>query len=476
MRLDHLIPVLRARWRTVVLTFLAAPAVAVAVSLALPARYEATATVLVETNGADPLAGQAVFRPAGSVSTHMATQVDIMKSEAVALGALRSLGVDADPQWQQRWRRSTNGEGSYESWLAARVLRRLDVRPSRESNVLTVSYTSPDPEHSAAMANAFVRAYIDATLKMRVDPAKQFNAFFAERAKPLREALDEAKARLSAYEKQNGVTVGEDDVESQRLIELNAQLVALQDAAAEASHARRQAGASPRGMREVRNDPEVAALTAESVRQEGRLADLRTEFGEQHHAVVQARQSLVDVKQRLEAAMQRAAGSFDAPVKVNQARLADAQAAVERQRALVLKRKAQRDGAAALVRDVENAQRAYDAVLARASQTALESANTAQNSVSILKTATPPAWSAKFIATNTAVAALLGLLLGIGRALFAENRDRRVRSLADIAEALHQPLIVAMPDGAARAASGTERAAAFRRRLIGGVPRLAAPR
>lgn len=144
--------------------------------------------------------------------------------------------------------------------------------------------------------------------------------------------------------------------------------------------------------------------------------------------------------------MRRAAGSFGTTVKVNQARLAEAEAAVERQRAIVARRKAQRDAAGTLQRDVENAQRAYDAVLSRASQTSLESSNTTQTSVSVLKTATAPLWSPFFLALNVSVAALLGLLLGAWRALAAEGGDRRVRTIADITDRLQQPLMLVLPD------------------------------
>jgi chain length determinant protein EpsF len=445
MRLQELLLVLRARWRTVLFTWAAIVAAALLVSAALPPRYEATTTLLIDMNGPDPLAAQGGYRPVGSLSTQIATQVDILKSEEVAIGALRIVGVDREPKWRQDWQSRTGGRGSYESWLASRILRGLDVRPSRDSNVITVAYTSKDPELSAALANAFVRSYLEASLRMRIDPAKQFNTFFAERSKAVREQLDAAKARLSEYEKKNGVLLGTDDVEAGRLAELTSQLVALQDAVTEAANAQKEAGRAPGDMREVRNDPEVAALTAEAVRIEGQLAELRTQFGEQHHSIITAKRSLADVKQRLEVAMRRAAGSFDAAVKVNRARLAEAQAAVERQRVIVARRKAQRDAATALVRDVENAQHAYDAVLSRASQTSLESANTTQTSVSVLKTATPPLWSPLFLILNTSVAALLGLLLGAWHAIHAEGRDRRVRSVADITERLQQPLMLILP-------------------------------
>jgi len=151
------------------------------------------------------------------------------------------------------------------------------------------------------------------------------------------------------------------------------------------------------------------------------------------------------------------------------------QAAIERQRGVVAKRKAQRDAAASLLRDVDSAQKGYDAVLARASQTALESANTTQTSISVIKSATPPLWSPGFLIRNAIVAALLGLLLGIARAAHAEMRDRRLRTVADVIERLQQPLLLALPDGRAFTRNAL-RSDETRRRLVSGPSLLAGPK
>jgi chain length determinant protein EpsF len=474
MPLDELAAIFKARWRLVATTWAAVVAAVLAISLILPPRYVATAKVAVQMSGIDPVAGQPVYRPSDTVSSQVATQVDILRSEEVARGAVRSLGLQHDGQWRERWVDKTGGEGDFEAWMADELLRKTDVRTSRDSNVLTLSHASSDPQFAAAMANALVQSYMDATLRMQVEPARLFNAFFAERAKPLREALEQARLRLSAYEKEHGVVVGGEapDAETSRLAELNSQLITLQDAAAEAANRRRQASALPGGMREVRDDPEVAALTGELVRHQGQLAELKSEFGDEHPAVVQARQSINDAKQRLDRAMRRAAASLETPSKVINARLSGVQAAVEQQRALVLKRKSERDAAAALIRDVENAQRAYDAVLARASQTALESDKTVQTSVSILKHATPPLWSPVVLVRNVLIAMALGLLLGLAWALLRERRDRRVRTIADICDRLGQPLLLALPDGQA---PSRRRAEETRQRLVP-MPLLPAPK
>jgi polysaccharide biosynthesis transport protein len=479
MPLEHLqlTTALRARWRQLVLIWILVVGAALALSLALPPRYVATGTLMVEMGGADPIAGHGVFKPAGAISTYMATQTDVIRSEQVALGALRGLGLHEQAEWRQKWLERTGGRGDFEAWLAAELLRKLAVRPARDSNVVNLSFTSPQPEFSSAVVNAFVKSYMETTLQMQVGPARQFNRFFEERAKPLREALEQAKARLSAYEKEHGVLVNEErDVESERLVELTTQLVLLQDAATETANRRRQAAAAPGAVQEVRNDPHVMAISADLAREEGRLANLRTEFGEQHPAILQTRQSIADLRQRMDAAMQRAAASLEAPLRVNRARLAEVQAAIDRQRAVVLERKVRRDAAAALLRDVDNAQKAYDAVLYRVSQTALEGANTTQANISVLKSATPPSAASSLLAVNLSVAALLGLLLGITRAVFVERRDRRLRTMEDVTRGLQQPLLLALPDHQAPRRGAARRSAETQQRLVSGPRRLLALR
>jgi uncharacterized protein involved in exopolysaccharide biosynthesis len=134
---------------------------------------------------------------------------------------------------------------------------------------------------------------------------------------------------------------------------------------------------------------------------------------------------------------------------VAQQRLAQLRAARDEQRAKVLRLKTERDEITVLQRDVENAQRAYDAVLARVNQTSLESQNT-QTNVSVVKAATPPAeHSSPKLLLNTALAVFLGVLLAVATALLRELLDPRMRTPDDVTEQLKLPLLVVMPKPAA---------------------------
>jgi succinoglycan biosynthesis transport protein ExoP len=71
----------------------------------------------------------------------------------------------------------------------------MDVVPSRESSVISISYKAPDPRFAAGLANAFAQAYIDTSLDLRTDPAKLYSTFFETRAKEARESLEKAQSR-----------------------------------------------------------------------------------------------------------------------------------------------------------------------------------------------------------------------------------------------------------------------------------------
>jgi uncharacterized protein involved in exopolysaccharide biosynthesis len=198
-------------------------------------------------------------------------------------------------------------------------------------------------------------------------------------------------------------------------------------------------------MPETLSDSVVAALTAERSRQEATLQQLRERLGDAHPAVVEQKTLVEQLRQREAAQGKRVAGALSANDRVARQRLAAAQAAADEQRTRLLKLNAQRDEAGVLVRDVENAQKAYDAVALRVNQTRIESQNT-QTNVSVLQRGTPPPFpSSPNLLINGAAGLLLALLAGAMSALLRELRDQRLRTDDDVRLGLHQPLLGVLP-------------------------------
>jgi chain length determinant protein EpsF len=441
MTFGQFLSILRARWVVALAVLLTVVLVTLVVSLVLPKQYRAVASVVVDFKP-DPVS--AVMFGGMASPAFMATQVDIIQSERVAQRVVRNLKLNENPQIRQQWQDEANGQGSIETWLAGVFQRQMDVVPSRESSVIAVSYKAPDPRFAAALANAFVQAYIDTALELRVDPARQYSSFFETRTKDARDALEKAQTRLSAFQRQNGIIATDErlDVENARLNELSSQLTALQAISAESASRQAQAqGAQADRLQEVLNNPNVSGLKADVARAEARLRELNTRLGDNHPQVLETRASLAELRTKLDQETRRVSSGVGVSNTINRQREAEIRASLAAQRDKVLKMKAVRDEGTVLVRDLENAQRAYDALQQRLTQTNLESQAT-QSNVNVLTAAAPPIEPASpRVFLNTLVALFVGTLLSCAIALLLELRDRRVRSLADVSAAIQLPVI-----------------------------------
>ncbi|WP_422012402.1 chain length determinant protein EpsF [Roseateles sp.] len=445
MNFGQFIAVLRARWLLALIIFATTVVLAVVVSLLLPKQYTAAASVVVDPKP-DPLSSVlsgSLMNPA-----FMATQVDVILSDRVALRVVRDLKLTESPQIREQWQSDTGGQGTVEGWLADLFQKNLDVKPSRESNVISVSYRAADPRFAAAIANAFVVAYTATTLELKVDPARQYSSFFDLRAKEARDQLEQVQAKLSQFQNENGVMAVDErfDVENTRLNELSSQYVGLQSLASDSVSRQTAArGSGADRMQEVLNNPLIAGLKADQARLEAKLQELNSKLGDQNPQVIEARANLAELKTRIDGETTKVSSSLGISNNINQQRAGEIKAQLEAQRAKVLKMKALRDQVTVLSRDVESAQRAYDAVLARLTQTSLES-QTTQSYVSTLTQATPPVKpSSPRVILNTIMSIFVGGLLAMAVTLGLEFMDRRVRTVDDIEGILGLPVIGTMP-------------------------------
>lgn len=471
MNFVQFLAILRARWKVALIVFASILLVVLAASLMLRKSYTASASVVVDATKPDPLA--AVLFPGGMNPSVIATQIDVIQSDRVAFKVVRNLRLTENPQIRAQWQEATDGAGSIEQWLATTVFQKnLDVRPSRESNVITVTYKAPDPQFAAGLANAFVQAYLETNVEMRVEPAKLYSSFFDLRAKEARDALEKAQSRLSEFQKDKGIIATDErlDVENARLSELSSQYVALQSLASDSGS--RQTAARGKGadrMQEVLNNPLIAGLKADQARLDAKLQELSARLGDKNPQVIETRANLAELKSRIDSETVKVASSLGIANNINQQRAGEIKAALESQRTKVLQMKAVRDEGAVLVRDVENAQRTYDQIMQRLNQTTLESLAT-QSNVSVLSQAVAPveASSPKLL-LNMAVAIFLGTLLAIAVVIAMELLDRRVRSVEDVAQAVALPIIGVLPPRNARRLFGkTARANLMQQRLLGG--------
>lgn len=436
----QLLLILRAHYKVALLVALGTIVVTLAVSSVLPKKYTATTAVLVDVRSPDPVA--ALIMPAS-----LATQVDIINSERVSRKVVRTLGLAESPGVRDQWMSATGGNGTPETWLADLLLKGLTVTPSRDSNIIGISYTGVDPAFAAAVVNGFAQAYIDVTIELKVEPARQYARWFGEQGKVLRDNLEKAQSKLSAYQQAKGIVSREEqmDTETAKLSDLTAQFIKVQVETDDA-RSKQKSGSAGDTLPEVMGNPVVAGLRSEIVKQEAKLQETALNLGNNHPQFLRMQSEVSALKQKLEAETRRVTSGFAASSTVGTGRESVLRAAIAAQKKKLLEIRSERDQLAVLQRDADAAKNAYDAITRRYTESDLASQATQAN-VSVLTPSLVPFEPSfpKPLGKTMLMAIGLGIVLGVGAAFLLEMLDRRIRSSSDLAEVLPLPLLGVIP-------------------------------
>jgi polysaccharide biosynthesis transport protein len=441
MTLHQFILLLQARWRVALVIPLVAILAALAVSLILPKKYTAQTAILVDIRSPDPVAGVAVQ---GIVApSYMATQVDIIAGDRVAQRVVKALKLDEDPEAKEQWMSATQGRGTMEAWLVESLQRKLEVRPSRESNVINITFTGNTAESAADTANAFAQAYLDVNLALKTEPARLYAVWFEEQTKASRVKLEDAQARLSNFQQKAGIVSSDErtDYETTKLAELSSQLTAVQGETTDSQSKRSARGDT---VAEVMQSPLINGLKTDVARLESKVQEMSVNLGVNHPLRQRSEAELASLKSRLASETARISTSIETTYRVGKDRERELQGAVGAQKARVLALNKERDELNVYRRDVEAAQRAYENVSQSASQTRLQSLTNQTNAVRLNTAVAPLLPSSPKILINLLIAAFGGTLLGVAFALLLELSNRRVRSAEDLIQMLDLPVLASI--------------------------------
>jgi len=234
----------------------------------------------------------------------------------------------------------------------------LEITPQANSRIVDVSYYATDPRIAAFMADKFSEAYIAANLKMVTDPAYSKKVWFDEQLKSLRTSLEEAQARLTAYQQKEGIVSSDEriDLETSRLQNLADQYVKAQEATRNAETTKRKlngvlsSGASLMTFEPVFSNSVVQKVRTEIRDLEGRLVESSNSLGERHPKIQKLKSELSAARRRLKKEIQSITDGIDNAADLAKQRESDIEQAMEEQKKLVLNLKGEHDRIAVLQR------------------------------------------------------------------------------------------------------------------------------
>lgn len=456
MDLNQFILALKARRKAFMVVFGAVIVAALAIALMLPKKYVSSTTILLDARDEQSLAAPGMRATARERAGYLQTQIDLIQSTKVAKRVVRELKFVQLPGMREAYERDTGGLGTIEDWAAGTLLRDLKA-DSSGSNIITVAYTSTSPKLAADVANGFAKAYVDTSLELRTEPTREAAAWFEDQLKSLRSNVSQSQQKLSAYQKEKGITSIDErtDIEALRLNELSTQLMAARNATYDAQARYKQAAeflgsgnASAGGSKdpvhadaipEVMANPAVMAVKTALVAAEGRLETSTADLGPNHPVYQRNVAEVQGLREKLASEMKKVVAGLNNGAIAARKREEELKNAYQAQQDRLLNNRDSRVELAVMVRDLENAQRTYDTALSRWLTNKVESRASMTN-IAVLTPAVEPleAKSPK-VPLIGGLSLVVGLLLGGVVVFLLETLDRRVRSRADLESRLAVP-------------------------------------
>ena len=424
----QVVAILRAyRWHAAV-TVVALLCLSAVVIKILPRIYVATATLIVNYDNKDALAGREF--PVGEANTFVPTQIELMLSRVILQPVAQRLQLDADPQFT----RGFVGPPDAVMDVVTKSLRdALQIQQGTGSQLLYISASAKSPVLAANIANAVADEYLRQERRRTNEPAGERAERYSRQLTELREKSVAAQDRLTEFRQRNGLTDVEGDradLEGAALADLQAKFEAAQNQRRDLES--RQLGAHADSVA-VLDSPAVVELRSRLKIQQAQMAELRTTLGPKHPKVEELGSQMEATRRSLAEEVQSIAANNS--VQLARARDLEAkyQAALEAERTRLLERRGLQDQSAKLVLELQSAQATYKRALDGYDQIMFASAGN-YTDVSLVSRADPPVKAEK---PNKVKLLLAGCLASLGLGLagpFAYELflNRRLRCREDL--------------------------------------------
>jgi polysaccharide biosynthesis transport protein len=404
----------------------------------MPKTYTATATLMVNPEGNDPLAGtQANATP---MFNYMSTESQLMQSPEVLLPVIDKLHLTQDNNYTAGYA----GDGStLRDWVRENLARTLDIQLGAfGSQLIYINASARSPQLAAQIANTLADVYLTQQRERVSGPASERAKRYALELAELKDKVRVAQDQVTAYRQRTGVT---DISEKNNNVE-QALLASLEGKLQDAQNARR--AAEVKAAEEANAGTSASSVVVQNLKgllntQQTQLAQLQTTYGTKHPKVLELENQLRATQRNLDMELHSVASTNSSDLAAAQQLEAKLRAAVEQQRDKVLGVNKLQDEGTKYELELESAQSVYKRALDGYDQIMFASGDHVAN-ISVVSSAVPPQKATKPNKMKLLVLGVFaGFAIGLAAPLVYELLiNRRIRSRDDFERGFQIPVLM----------------------------------
>ena len=415
------------------------------------------ATSLIEINRGKVNLGQAALvedRLPGIMEFYP-TQKRILASRTLAHRTATALRLWEHPAFRSAETATVLSEEEVKERVASSVREMLVVSYLRNTQLLEVSFVTPDPVLSAELANVLVRQYMLFSSEADLGVAKNTSSFLRDQIQKLQQDIQKKEALLQEYSKSKDIVmVGQNEnIVVQHLQDLNRRLADTQAERAQAeARYRSMQNVTAHSIQEVLDNRTVQDMRRQLASLQKQYDELSAKFKDDWPDMIRTRNAIEELRQRIDVETNDVARKAVANARVVY------QAALGEERLLkeeLEKQKGEAQGLNHLAADynsvkaeLDNQREMLQQLLRRKSETGLtaELGETQPVNVRIVEEAVVPRWRFKpNIVKNLVLGAVVALFLALGLAFFLDYWDTSIYTIEDLKRDVSIPYLGMIP-------------------------------
>src|SRR5580693_2602116 len=450
--LDYLIILRKHQW--LILTFLLTVVTVVTIaSFKMKPVYEAAARVEVdkEAQSMQPFPDSNSYGEYEDTETYIETQTKILQSETLALMTIKSLDLARYPEF--------GGNPSSIAWqhasptasrpaILGAFLGRLAVKRVPQSRLIEVHFEAEDPQLAAQVVNTHLQNYVEENFRSKYDATTQASNWLSAELEELRIKVEKSEDARIAYQRENQIWQIDEkqDITTSKLADLSKAVTDAQtDVAQKEALYRMAISGNVDALPAAQHNDVISNLLKRKSDLDESYAEALDQYGPNYPKVVRLQSQQKEVEQNLAAARKTMVESVEEEFSTARSHVELLQEALDKQKAEA------NDLAEKLVQyhilqhDAESNKQLYDGLLQKLKEAGITAGLRSSNIRVVDPALAPASPSRPQKARNILLALLVGLVGGIGLALFREYLDNTVKSPDDIEALTGLPSLAVVP-------------------------------
>ncbi len=469
---------LRRRWPLVLVCLLITVSYALIQYSLTSKEYRATATIQIERKRLSVLAlgGQGGWLEDWWNMEYYPTQYRLLRSRGMAERVVKNLRLYENPAFTGRPASLVPDVGELTSQdqfsdselaqLASRVRGGLTINPIKQTQLVELSYVSPNPEIAAQIANAYAEAFIEWGIETRSSTVVQASSFLSRQIETLRQEIEDRQKMLNTIISESDFALdpaGEALLKRREVLEQQYNTVMVQRLKSDAAY--QEVLSLPAETVAKRSSPgEINQLNTEILTLESEYDAKLNIYRPEWPEMKRIRQTLAEKRERLQRVIQETYEQAKDQAYAEYQQAKRKEVALEQQlEKLAADARLQNSAALDYTNQttyINTRKQLLSELVKRQSETEVASRvqGSQESNIRIVDHAVIPSMPFRPTLRGSLMPAILaGLALGLGGIFLREFLDRTVKSPEELEALLALPTLAVIPDLAEKGAGGGRR-------------------